>query len=107
MPVRQSSFRADSHQFSSCTPVWLPRVDVMKSKIENGPNVVQLVSSANSSCDLSIGFEMTIKIPSVRKGKAESWSPKILPDDLGISGHQFQESRELPDDKEAKKRMFK
>ncbi|GMH20801.1 hypothetical protein Nepgr_022643 [Nepenthes gracilis] len=70
---------SNSHTFSrdlaaEIQDVWpIPRkVDVMKSKIENGPNVVQLVSSANSSCDLSFGFEMTIKIPSVRKGKAES-----------------------------------
>ncbi|GMH29097.1 hypothetical protein Nepgr_030940 [Nepenthes gracilis] len=40
----------------------------MKSKIENGLNVVQLVSFVNSSCDLSFDFEMTIQILSVRKG---------------------------------------
>ncbi|GMH25159.1 hypothetical protein Nepgr_027002 [Nepenthes gracilis] len=42
------------------------RVDVMKLTIENGPNFVQLVSYATSSCDLSPGFEMTIRIPDVR-----------------------------------------
>ncbi|GMH29154.1 hypothetical protein Nepgr_030997 [Nepenthes gracilis] len=69
---------SNSHTFSldpaaeihDACPI-LRRVDVMKSKIENGPNGVQLVSSANSSCDLSFGFEMTIKIPSVRNGKVE------------------------------------
>ncbi|GMH12272.1 hypothetical protein Nepgr_014113 [Nepenthes gracilis] len=44
------------------------RVDVMKLTIENGPNFVQFVSYAASSCDPSLGFEMTIRIPDVRTG---------------------------------------